>query len=155
MCAWVALVPLLVALGNRTSVRKAFTLGVLTGVVYFTGTLYWITHVMAVYGGLPTGVAVLINAALVAYLALFPGIFALVMQRAVAGFGVRALSLAPLAWVTTELGREVLFTGFPWVLLGYSQVTVLPVAQLASVFGVYGVSALVVAVSAAAKGGPR
>ena len=33
-----------------------------TGVVYFTGTLYWITRVMAVYGGLQTWVAVLINA---------------------------------------------------------------------------------------------
>ena len=40
---------------------------------------------MAIYGGLPTTVAVLINAALIAYLALFPGIFALVMQRAFAG----------------------------------------------------------------------
>ena len=50
---------------------------------------------------------------------------------------------APLVWVATELGRTHLFSGFPWVLLGYSQVTVLPIAQLASVFGVYGVSALV------------
>ena len=44
------------------------------------------------------------------------------------------------------------------MLLGYSQVTVLPVAQLASVFGVYGVSVLVAAVSAAlayAVGGRR
>ena len=57
---------------------------------------------------------------------------------------------APLVWVTTELGRTHLFSGFPWVLLGYSQVTVLPIAQLASLFGVYGVSAFVVTVNAAA-----
>ena len=57
----------------------------------------------------------------------------------------RALLAAPLVWVATELGRTHLFTGFPWVLLGYSQATVLPIAQLASVFGVYGVSALVAA----------
>jgi apolipoprotein N-acyltransferase len=35
------------------------------------------------------------------------------------------------------------FTGFPWVLLGYSQVGVVPIAQLASVLGVFGVSGLV------------
>ena len=57
---------------------------------------------------------------------------------------------APLVWVATELGRRHLFGGFPWVLLGYSQATTLPVAQLASLFGVYGVSALVASVSAAA-----
>ncbi len=49
-------------------------LGLTTGVVYFTGTLYWITHVMAIYGDLPLWIAVLINAALIAYLALFPGV---------------------------------------------------------------------------------
>ena len=48
--------------------------------------------------------------------------------------------LAPAAWVATEFLRGFLFGGFPWVPLGNSQVTVLPVAQLASVLGVYGVS---------------
>ena len=38
---------------------------------------------MAMYGDLPRWVAVLVNAALVAYLALFPAIFALVVRRLV------------------------------------------------------------------------
>ena len=83
------------------------------------------------------------------YLALFPAIFALVVRRCVAAFGPMALMAAPVVWVATELGRTYIFTGFPWVLLGYSQVTVLPIAQLASLFGVYGVSMLVASVSAA------
>ena len=53
------------------------------------------------------------------------------------------------AWVATEFFRGYLFGGFPWVPLGNSQVTVLPVAQLASILGVYGLSALVSFVSAA------
>jgi apolipoprotein N-acyltransferase len=150
LCAWLALTPLFVALGNRPGPRRAFGLGLATGVVYFTGTLYWITRVMVVYGGLPAGAALAINGALIAYLALFPAIFAIVTARLVARRGRPALMAAPLVWVATELGRTWLFTGFPWVLLGYSQVEVLPVAQLASVFGVYGVSALIVGVSAAA-----
>jgi apolipoprotein N-acyltransferase len=55
----------------------------------------------------------------------------------------------PAAWVATEFARGYLFGGFPWVPLGNSQVTVLPVVQLASVFGVYGLSALVALVNAA------
>ena len=117
--------------------------------MYFSGTLYWITRVMVMYGDLQTWVAVLVNAALVAYLALFPAIFAVATRRLVAVHGRRALAAAPVVWIATELGRTHLFTGFPWVLLGYSQTTVLPVAQLGSIFGVYGVSMLVAAVSTA------
>jgi apolipoprotein N-acyltransferase len=147
--AWFALAPLLVAL-HGTSLARSFGLGLVAGLVYFAGTLYWITHVMAVYGHLPIAVSAAVNAALVAYLALYPALFATLVRRIVMAFGIRFLMAAPIVWVATEYGRTHLFTGFPWVLLGYSQANVLPVAQLASVFGVYGVSALVSAVSAAA-----
>lgn len=143
-----ALAPLLFALARRAS-GSPFLLGFVTGLVYFTGTLYWITHVMAVYGGLPMWVAVPVNAALVAYLSLFPAVFGAVAGRVIRAHGTVGLLASPFIWVATELGRTVLFTGFPWVLLGYSQTTVLPVAQLASIVGVYGVSWLVAAVSAA------
>ncbi len=117
--------------------------------MYFAGTLYWVVNVMAEHGGLAVWVAVLINIGLVALTALFPAVFAVVVRRLCVVGGSRALAAAPLVWTATELGRTYLFSGFPWVLLGYSQTDVLPIAQLASVFGVYGVSALVVSVSAA------
>ena len=146
--AWIALVPLLIAL-NRGSLRHAFGLGLTTASLYFAGTLYWITRVMSDNGGLPTWVAVLINAGLILDLAIFPIIFAVVTRRIVMAFGSRALVVAPLVWVTSELGRTyLLFGGFPWVLLGHSQATVLPIAQLASLFGVYGISVLIVSVNA-------
>ena len=59
-------------------------------------------------------------------------------------------SSRPRVWTATEYGRLTIFGGFPWVLLGYSQVTVLPVAQLAAVTGVFGLSWLVAMVSSAA-----
>jgi apolipoprotein N-acyltransferase len=132
-----------------TTLRRAFALGLVTGAVYFTGTLYWISRVMVIYGDLPVWVAVPVNAALIAYLALFPAIFALVVRRIVIAHGPPALMAAPIVWVATELGRTHIFTGFPWVLLGYSQTTVLPIAQFASLFGVYGLSMLAASVSAA------
>ena len=146
--AWIALAPLLLALTGAT-LRRAFALGFVAGAIYFTGTLCWITGVMAMYGDMAFWVAVLINAALIAYQSVYPAIFALVVRRIVIAHGPGALMTAPLVWVTTELGRTHLFTGFPWVLLGYSQTSVLPSAQLASLFGVYGVSMLVASVSAA------
>jgi apolipoprotein N-acyltransferase len=94
-------------------------------------------------------VAVLAASLLVAYLALFPGLFALALAWLGRTYGRRALMLAPAVWVTTELGRTYVWSGFPWLLLGYSQTPVLPVAQAASVVGVFGLSALVALVSAA------
>jgi apolipoprotein N-acyltransferase len=147
--AWIALAPLLVALQHGT-LRRAFVLGATAGGLYFAGTLYWLTRVMVVYGGLSQWVGVAINVALIAFLALFPAAFAVIVRRLVAATGPRALLVAPFVWAATELGRTYLFGGFPWVLLGYSQAKVLPVIQLASLVGVYGVGGLVAGVSAAA-----
>jgi apolipoprotein N-acyltransferase len=155
--AWVALSPLLASLiargsgpaSPRPGPLRAFSLGLVSGVAYFVGTTYWTGAVMRQYGDLAPVVATVLMLALATYLAVYPAVFALILQRLVARFGARGLLLAPAAWVTTEFGRGYLFTGFPWVSLGYSQTTVLPVAQLASVCGVWGLSALVALVSTA------
>src|SRR6185503_21013119 len=64
-------------------------------------------------------------------------------------YGTTGLWMAPAAWVSGEYLRGTLLSGFPWVVLGDSQVDVLPVAQVASVVGLYGVSLLVAFVNAA------
>ena len=129
--------------------RRAVLLGVTTGIGYFAGTLYWITGLMMTYGGLAWPTAVGVNALLVAFLALFPALFAVTVAAVGPRLGASSLLVVPAIWVTTELGRTHLFGGFPWALLGYSQVPVLPVAQLSSLFGVYGVSWLVAMINTA------
>jgi apolipoprotein N-acyltransferase len=155
--AWIALAPLLVAIalsqgqhGSGSSARRDFTLGLAAGAVYFGGTVYWVSGVMTTYGDLPLVVAVLVAALLIAYLALYPALFSLTLGHAIRRQGVGALWLAPWIWVATEWARSTLFGGFPWVVLGASQAAVLPVAQVASIAGVYGLSTLVAFVSTAA-----
>jgi apolipoprotein N-acyltransferase len=151
----VALTPLIVALWHHALAvrtlwsRHAFLLGLTTGLAYFAGTIYWTGGVMAQYGGLNLPVAVSIAGLLVAYLALFPAFFGFATQALMARYGARGLVLVPLAWTASEYGRMTLFGGFPWVLLGYSQVPWLPVAQVASLVGVFGVSTVVAGVSTA------
>ena len=125
--------PLVVALirNSGISARRAFWLGLLAGAVYFWGALYWLVDTMTTFGGLPVAGAIFAAGLLVAYLSLFPAVFALVLARLYRRFGQRALLLAPSIWITTELGRQYVWDGFPWTLLGYSQVTVLPIAQIA------------------------
>ena len=118
------------------------------GLVYFTGTVYWTSTVLAVFGGMPMILAVVAMLILAAYLAIYLAVAAMVLARLIARTGRAALFFAPAAWVATECLRGLLFGGFPWVPLGNSQVTVLAVAQVASVLGVYGLSALVALVNA-------
>ena len=163
--AWIALVPLLVALSGwrgRPAASgpsrgealigqpppRAFALGLTTGTLYFVGTVYWTGTVIRTFGGLALPVAVFAMLLLTSYLALFPALAALVTARLMSRVGAAAVLFMPAAWVSTEFARGYLFSGFPWVPLGNSQVTVLPVAQLASVVGVYGLSGLVAAVNA-------
>ena len=128
---------------------RAFLLGLVAGFGYFGGTVYWTGTVVSQYGGLSWPVGVVVAVLLVAYLSLFPALFTLCLGWLGAKFGSRAILLAPAIWVTSELGRTYFWSGFPWLLLGYSQTTVLPIAQFASVVGVFGMSALVASVSAA------
>jgi apolipoprotein N-acyltransferase len=150
--SWIALAPLLVALTLvsplRGGMRRAWGLGLAAGILYFGGTVYWTSGVMAQYGGINPVLSGGIAGLLVGYLALFPAAFAWILGASVRRFGAHALLLAPVAWVATELARTLLFGGFPWALVGYTQTTVLPIAQISSVVGVYGVSLLVVLVSA-------
>jgi len=153
--AWGAVAPLLVAVAIRASAPlytpwAGFRLGLLTGWVYFSGTLYWTVTVMTTYGGLSTPVAILAAGLLVGYLSLYIGAVAVLLGGAVRRFGVSGLWLAPAFWVAAEWTRGWAGGGFPWVPLGTSQGSVLPIAQLASVTGVYGLSFLVALVSTAA-----
>jgi apolipoprotein N-acyltransferase len=146
--AWVALVPLLVALNGATGWRAA-RLGYVTGAISAVGLLYWTAFVVFQYGGgIPRVVAVLITLALCFAFAVFPLLFGWAMGRLLAVFGARALLGAPFLWVASELLRVHTFFEFPWCLLGYSQQPLTPVIQIASVTAVYGVSFVLVASSA-------
>jgi apolipoprotein N-acyltransferase len=141
--AWLALVPLLTAVRNVPPGR-AFRLGLLTGFVHYTFLLYWIVIVLSTYGYLPWWVAVPALLLLSLYMSLYTAIFSLIiswfMQR---GRG-RVLWVAPLLWVALDYLRSLLFSGFPWQDLGYSQYRFAALLQTADLLGHYGITALLV-----------
>jgi apolipoprotein N-acyltransferase len=155
--AFIALAPLLVAVSGwrgragivpGVSARRGFLLGWIAGFVHFAGTVYWTGGTVRQFGGLPAPVAVVVAGLLVAYMALFVAGAASVTAVLVRRLGVTGLWLAPAAWVSFEYLRGFLFGGFPWIPLGNSMVTLLPVAQLASALGVYGLSLFVAVINA-------
>ena len=139
---WFALLPLLIALKDL-SPRSAFRLGLITGVTHFLTLLYWLVPVMRTYGFLPVYLSIVILFLLAVVLAVFIGLF----SAALTAFGktpVRCLLMAPVGWVALEYLRSFIFSGFPWELLGYSQFNRLQLIQISDIFGVYGLSGLIV-----------
>lgn len=130
---------------------QGFLLGYVSGIIWYAGTCYWVYYVMHVYGGIdaPLSVGILILFCL--YLALYHGLFGLLLALAAGrkmATGPRALLLAPFLWVAMELARSRI-TGFPWDLLGTVQVDNIPLARIATVTGVYGLSLEIMLVNAA------
>jgi apolipoprotein N-acyltransferase len=139
-------------LGARAAnARAASLLGFAFGFGLFTCGIGWIYVALHTYGAMPAVLAALATAAFAAYLALYPGVALYVAARV----APRAWWFAvPACWTLGEWLRGWVFTGFPWLAVGYSQVPWSPFAGYAPVLGVYGVT-LVVAVIAAGAAGAR
>lgn len=112
---------------------------------HFAGGVHWVYVSCNRYGGMPLPLAGAATALLVVYLAIYPAL-AVYVARRVAGGAAYLLAALPGAWALGEAARAVVFTGFPWLSLGYSQ-TDGPLAGLAPLVGVYGIG-LVTAVLA-------
>ncbi|MFQ5989110.1 MAG: apolipoprotein N-acyltransferase [Candidatus Methylomirabilales bacterium] len=147
LLAYGALVPLLVALDGVPSLQGTY-LGIITGLVCYLLSIPWVVHTMTTYGGLPLFLGFLLLVALALYLALYVGVFAYGVIRLSARGPLGYLVGVPALWVGLEYLRTFMLTGFPWNLLGYSQYQNLPIIQIASITGVYGISFLLVLTNA-------
>lgn len=140
--AWFSLVPLLYVLRGKTP-SEGFILGLITGLVYNTGIIYWITFVVIRYGYLPFYLGVSVMLLLAVCLSMYVSLF----SAGVVFFGRRGIPeiiSAPLLWICLEYGKSHLFTGFPWENLAYSQYLSTFLIQIADVTGIYGISFVVV-----------
>ena len=153
----------------------SFRIGYVAGLAHYLASLYWLLLIPYRWHSIPLGPAAG-WLALGAFLALYPAtwvwLLSTIQNRNAAVRSQRleasshegrtgvyevpagswlertvwAMSGAAL-WVGLEMIIARLFTGFPWNLLGDSQYQMLPLIQIASVTGIYGVSFIVVWVS--------
>jgi apolipoprotein N-acyltransferase len=149
LLGWVAVAPVLALAVTAPSARQAAGEGWVAGACFFVPLLRWLTHTMTTFSTLSPPLAVLVLVGLAGYCALYWGGVAAALWWTGRRLGPGALWLAPAFWVTAELGRTHLLSGFPWGLLGYVPYRRLTLIQLAAWTGVYGVSALLVLVNVA------
>ncbi len=137
--AWFALVPLFVASRDLTpgqGFRYWFVFSFLVNVFGF----YWMAPI--------TAPGFLISAGLMALYSGLGGVVLALVRRNVPRLPYWIA--AALAWGATEYVKCLGFYAFPWLALGYSQARNLLAVQTAALFGVYGVSAVIIAFNALA-----
>jgi apolipoprotein N-acyltransferase len=128
--------------------RRAAWRGFFFGLGLFGVGTSWVMISIHEFGHSPLPLAVFMTILMVAYLALFPALFAWIMARwQVNQHPLSFVLLAPALWVASEWVRGTLFTGFPWLNIGYSQIDTW-LAGYAPVLGIYGVGWLLVTTAA-------
>ena len=166
--AWIApALMLLAALGTRGG--ETFRIGYVAGLAQYLASVCWLLFIPYRWHSIPIG-PLAGWVALCAYLALYPATWVWLAMR-ISNFkfqisnsdGSRRIRFRPVeeisswnwsgrmfwalscaaTWVALEMVLTRLFGGFPWNLLGVSQQRIVPLAQVASLAGVYGVSFLV------------
>lgn len=141
--AWLALVPLLYALSRPDfKPRHAALLGGITGLAYYPLLLYWILIVLGRYGNLQLWGSLPALLLLGLYMSLYLAGFAALVRRLQNSFSL--VWAAPTAWVALDYLRGLLFSGFPWFDLAYTQFETPLLLQIVDLTGHHGLTFLIV-----------
>ena len=153
LLAWICLVPSLLfglrASRGPLSAGHLWWLGLTCGFAAGIGRVYWIAETLVNFGELNYALVGMTTVGLILFVvAPYTAFFFLICRWLPINSPVFSW-LAAAVWVLFDWVQSWLATGFPWQQIGYSQHGNLPILQLASVTGVYGLSFVVVLVNAA------
>ncbi|MDA3970977.1 MAG: apolipoprotein N-acyltransferase [Desulfobulbaceae bacterium] len=116
--SWISLIPLYVFL-HRASPKQSFWTGWLAGVVYYLLLIYWVTISMETYGGLAPWLSISALVLLCLYMGLYHGLFCWLMSRAMTTGTAFPIWFGACVWVGLDYIRGFMFSGFPWMDVGY------------------------------------
>ncbi|CAB1274217.1 Apolipoprotein N-acyltransferase [Candidatus Nitrosacidococcus tergens] len=134
----------LFAICRNALVKQTLWYGWLFGLGYFGVGVSWIYIAIHDFGHTSVVLALSITGLFIAFLSLFPALLAGLITFLFPNENkTKYLLVWPTLWVIIEWIRGWIFTGFPWLSLGYSQFES-PLSNLAPILGVYGVSLAVV-----------
>ena len=141
--AWIALVPLMISLEQVRNWRESVLMGIITGVIFYTGTIHWVGQNTGASLSAKIGSLLLAIPILSAWL----GVVTLLYFALLRVFGRRGHVFAPILWSAHEMVWHYGELAAPWPLIALTQGSYLPILQLASVGGTTLITAWVVAIN--------
>jgi len=135
---------------NKQSPKNTnfFLIGFFYGVGSLGFGVSWIFNSIYNFSGIILPIAILCTVLFILFFALLNGLWAYIFKSFFQPTPCNTLLAFPALGVLSEWCRSNLFSGFPWLLYGYSQIDS-PLHSLATIVGVYGLSFSVLVVSAA------
>ena len=143
-----ALAALFLAWTRATSPLQAALSGYAFGITFFLVGVSWVYVSLHDFGEMPAALAALATFLFCAFLALLPALAGWITVRFARDELAARLWLAPAAFTVCEWIRGWIFTGFPWINVGTSQVSESPLIGYAPILGVYGVTLATAAAAA-------
>ncbi|MES2013329.1 MAG: apolipoprotein N-acyltransferase [Pseudomonadota bacterium] len=122
------------------SPKQAAWAGFFYGLGLFGTGIYWIYISLHDFGNMPALMAGFATFVLCAFLSLFPAVVGALSVRISTHQNYTRLLAIPAFWALSEWVRSWIFTGFPWLTIGYSQVPSSPLAGYVPILGIYGTS---------------
>ena len=142
--SWLLLLTLAVAFycWHLLPAKQAAISGWLFGMGLQCSGVSWIYYSLHVHGSAPAVFAILLIFLLCAYLSLYTGLAAWVVNRFLADdVRLRMLLFYPASWLLFEWLQGYVMTGFAWMQLGYTQIDS-PLAGFAPLIGNHALSVL-------------
>ncbi|MEI6737996.1 MAG: apolipoprotein N-acyltransferase, partial [Pseudomonadota bacterium] len=140
----VSLVILFSLWAKATTSKQAAVIGFAWGLGLFLAGVSWLYVSLHVYGNMPALLAAMAIFIFCSYLALYPALAGWLQARFCVSPLIKLLLLLPAIFAGTEYLRGWVVSGFPWLILGYSQtpstMTIAPLAGYAPLVGVFGIT---------------
>ncbi len=130
----------------KQSPKKALLIGLCYGIGMFGMGVNWVYYSIHVYGNTPPWLAGIITGLFVLVMAIYPAIMSWILNKFFNKHEiVRTLVIFPALWTIFEIARGWILTGFPWLYVGYSQMSsqLQAFAPIGGVFAVSWVAVLV------------
>lgn len=127
---------------------ETIILGYIWGLGLFGHGIHWLYISLVNFSNIPNIINIFLLILLIMYLSIYPALFTFFLSYFISNkSSISYVFCAPVIWHIVEWFRGKIFTGFPWLQFGYTQIDG-PLKIIAPILGVEGITFILIIISA-------